>query len=79
MRKTVIATRLFIAIASPAAAQPATPQQRANVEAACKADVAKLCKGVQPGGGRLAVCLKQNEQRVSAECRAAVASVRAGR
>ncbi|HLQ27371.1 MAG TPA: cysteine rich repeat-containing protein [Acidiferrobacterales bacterium] len=36
---------------------------------ACKGDAEKLCKGVEPGGGRIARCLKENEQQVSSECK----------
>lgn len=34
----------------------------------CKADVAKFCPQVQPGGGRIGQCLKQNEAQLSAPC-----------
>jgi hypothetical protein len=37
---------------------------------ACKADLEKLCAGVQPGEGRLIKCLKEKESQVSAECKA---------
>ncbi len=36
----------------------------------CRADVEKLCKGIQPGEGRIVNCLKQNEAQVSAACKA---------
>jgi hypothetical protein len=36
---------------------------------ACRADVQKLCKEVQPGGGRIAACMKQHEQELSPGCR----------
>ena len=36
---------------------------------ACKGDAEKLCKGVEPGGGRIARCLKENQQQVSSECK----------
>ena len=44
--------------------------------AACKADVEKLCSGMQPGGGRIVGCLKQNEAQVSAACKDALAKAR---
>lgn len=35
----------------------------------CAEDVAKLCKDVQPGGGRLAECLKDHENELSVACK----------
>jgi len=35
----------------------------------CRADVQKLCKGIHPGGGRIAACLKQHEAEISPGCR----------
>jgi hypothetical protein len=43
---------------------------------ACKADVEKLCSGVQPGGGRIGACLKQNEAQVSTACKDALSKAR---
>jgi len=35
----------------------------------CAEDVAKLCKGVQPGQGRLAQCLKEHSNELSPACK----------
>jgi hypothetical protein len=43
---------------------------------ACKADVDKLCPGVQPRGGRIIACLQANEAQVSAACKDALAKAR---
>jgi hypothetical protein len=43
---------------------------------ACRADVAKLCKGIQPGGGRIAMCLKQHESELSPGCRDTIAEAK---
>ena len=43
---------------------------------ACRADVQKLCKGIQPGGGRIAACLKQHESEVSPGCKERIAEAR---
>lgn len=34
----------------------------------CKADVQRLCKGVEPGKGRLLQCLKSHENSLSVGC-----------
>ncbi len=36
---------------------------------ACRADVEKLCKGVEPGEGRLAHCMKEHESEISPGCK----------
>src|SRR3954468_11519445 len=43
---------------------------------ACRSDVQKLCKGVQPGGGRIAACLKQHESEILPGCRQNIAKAR---
>ena len=35
----------------------------------CMGDVLQLCRGVQPGDGRVHACLRQNEDKLSPECR----------
>lgn len=38
-------------------------------ERPCADDVAKFCKDVKPGGGRLAKCLKEHENELSSACK----------
>ncbi len=37
--------------------------------AACKADAEKLCKDIEPGGGRVMACLKAHESELSEGCK----------
>ncbi len=39
---------------------------------ACANDAANLCAGVQPGGGRLFLCLRAQSERLSTRCKKAV-------
>jgi len=43
----------------------------------CKADIARLCPGIQPGGGRLVGCLKEHKMEVSVGCAKAVQKMKA--
>jgi hypothetical protein len=47
----------------------------ARAEDACRADVEKLCAGIPVGDGRIAACLKANQEKVSPGCKAQLASV----
>ena len=40
-----------------------------EVAEACKDDAAKVCKGVEPGKGRILRCLKQHEGELSPACK----------
>ena len=42
----------------------------------CSEDVAKFCKDVQPGGGRIAKCLKEHEKELSAPCKQHIAEMK---
>ena len=62
-------------------AAPPVPRMQAaaeNAGRACRADVQSLCAGVQPGGGRIVACLKQNQAKLSPDCRAALVRQRNG-
>ena len=69
----VCAASLF---ATAAFAPPAVAAKQHSGRDVCRADVERLCKGVQPGGGRIAQCLKDNEASVSAECKQHMAKMR---
>ena len=43
---------------------------------ACREDISKYCKEIQPGKGRLLTCLKEHESGLSADCRAAMKPAR---
>jgi hypothetical protein len=47
----------------------------AGVREACKGDVAALCQGIAPGGGRIRACLKTNKDKLSEGCRSAIAAM----
>jgi hypothetical protein len=63
----VLSSGLALAVDQPVGSSP---------RAACQADVAKLCPGVQPGGGRITASLRQNEAQVSVVCKDALAKAR---
>jgi Cysteine rich repeat len=69
------AARAIMADETPAAPAPVP----AEVRSACEADVAKLCAGVQPGGGRIMQCLAQHKTEVSDGCKQAIAKARQGK
>ncbi|MBV9289893.1 MAG: hypothetical protein JO288_19125 [Hyphomicrobiales bacterium] len=43
----------------------------------CRADAERLCPGVQPGGGRIAQCLKAHKMEVSVGCAKALQKIKA--
>jgi hypothetical protein len=86
MSKTLVRTALALSLAvAPAAAfaqaqapaqdgQPAHPAARAAMKA-CQPDRQSLCKDEQPGGGRILACLKAHEDKLSPDCKAALATM----
>jgi len=75
MNKRVLAFS-FIALASAFtfSSVPTFAQNAAMMRArsACQADVKVLCPNVAPGGGRIMECLKNQGDKVSSGCRAAL-------
>jgi len=64
-----------------AAGAPGAAPRRSLIGARCADDAAKLCAGVEAGGGKLARCLRKHEGELSAPCKDAldVGAARAGR
>jgi hypothetical protein len=69
-----IAAALSFAALAPAA--PNAFAQAAGMQY-CKADVARLCPGVEPGGGRIISCLKAHKEEVSIGCGKALQAMKA--
>ncbi|WP_020176484.1 cysteine rich repeat-containing protein [Methyloferula stellata] len=51
--------------------------QQSVIREACAADYKSLCSGVQPGGGRIIACLKENAGKLSPGCQKALESAKA--
>jgi hypothetical protein len=82
MRVVLIAASITLGMLAPAVAQTQpqiSPDQRRALASACRSDVEKLCPGIQPGGGRIAICMRGKIDQASAGCREAMAKVRAAR
>ena len=55
----------------------AQAQEQEGQFAYCRADVQRLCQGVQPGGGRLMQCLKAHENDLTVGCAKELQSIKA--
>ena len=47
-----------------------------RLAASCGSDIAKYCKAVNLGGGRIQACLDQNQAKVSGQCKATIVELR---
>ncbi len=72
MRKWLLAVGCAVvgAIAAPSAFAQ-------NAQQACAPDIRTYCAGVQQGEGRIAKCLRANEQKLSPACRQGMAQMAA--
>lgn len=55
-----------------AVATPALAVDQDALKKACHNDYQSFCKGVMPGGGHIIACLKEHNDKLSADCRAAL-------
>jgi hypothetical protein len=74
-RFNLFTCRALLAAATLLCALPAVAQSSTStldaLRAACSDDAARLCSGVQTGGGRIISCLKQHKDELSNGCRQA--------
>jgi cysteine rich repeat protein len=54
-------------------------QRGRQINEACRDDIAKLCKDVKPGRGRIAQCLREHREELSPGCRENLPEGRRGR
>ncbi len=73
LRMTLSFAVLTALAGAPVRADEAKPRE------ACRPDVERLCPGVQPGGGRIANCLRENAETLSELCKRAIETTRARR
>ena len=71
---------LTLCLAAPvASAQDLSGATLATLKQACSADVQTVCPNVQPGGGRIKACFKQNFAKLSDGCKKALMNARAAK
>ena len=75
IRQITVASALVLAAL--ASAGSSALAQEAQAIKYCKADVARLCPGVQMGGGRIIGCLKAHKMEVSIGCGKALQAMKA--
>ena len=68
MRIRHFAIASALSLAALVSAAPNALAQQAEAMKYCKADVARLCPGVQMGGGRIIACLKEHKEEMSIGC-----------
>jgi len=67
MTRTLLLISTLLAAGSALADDP--PPGKLDRLGVCRADVQKLCANVQPGGGRIVACLRQNKDNLSDACK----------
>jgi hypothetical protein len=65
MNKMLVAALACVVVASVSAAEN-------DIRTACQNDIKTLCSGVQPGGGRIKVCMQEHKDQLSSGCKSAL-------
>jgi len=52
----------------PGAPTTGRAQEMEDIKTYCMEDINRLCKGIEPGGGRILKCLKANTKAMSVGC-----------
>ena len=76
MRASYLAIAATLSLAGLMFTQSGALAQQAEAMKYCKADVARLCPGVQMGGGRIIACLKEHKMEVSVGCAKALQAMK---
>jgi Cysteine rich repeat len=77
MRIRHFAIASALSLAALASSEPGALAQQAEAMRYCKADIARLCPGVPPGGGRIIGCLKAHKEEMSIGCGKALQAMKA--
>jgi hypothetical protein len=77
MRIHHLAIAAALSLAALVSAAPNALAQQAEAMRYCKPDVARLCPGVQMGGGRIIACLKEHKMEISVGCGKALQAMKA--
>ena len=77
MRIRHFAIASALSLAALVSAAPNALAQQAEAMKYCRADVARLCPGVQMGGGRIIACLKEHKMEISVGCGKALHGMKA--
>ncbi len=70
--RRIAALILALAFTTAAAASELNLFQKLELNKACGPDVRALCGSVAPGEGRVAVCVRDNAEKLSQACRDAI-------
>ncbi|HVP59868.1 MAG TPA: cysteine rich repeat-containing protein [Myxococcaceae bacterium] len=75
LRPSTILLLVLTTVLGAASARARAPSTSEGLGKACAADVARLCPGVKPGGGRIDRCLQDKGDQLSEGCVAHLAQV----